>query len=150
MAILSYLGRVNLAVRLVTEKYPGAKLYEVEGTCSQGPSTKWQDVDELRVVFLADNMATAIIDSEGWGEFGPIKYVKKPWLQDVIIQWPVTLELSTAVQLMQEAGYRDPFGGVTLRHPLYPGVKQPYYIFGFGGGKYVFVGVFDHKVSTHT
>ena len=150
MAIQGFLSRVNSAVRLVTEKYPEAKLLEVEGTASAGSAQRWLDIDELRVVFRAGKAATALIDSEGWNEWGPVRYIKKPWVEDVVISWPIKLELASAVQLMRDAGYKDSFVGVTLRYPLYPGIKQAYYIFAFGDGKYVFVGVEDHTVTNHT
>ena len=39
MTILSFDGRVNIAVRIVTARYPQAKLYEADGVASAGPTT---------------------------------------------------------------------------------------------------------------
>lgn len=146
MSILSYLGRVNIAVRLVTEKYPGAQLYEVDGVASKGPTTKPLDIDQLRVVFGLPNNHTALISSTGWGEFGPIEDIPEPWLEDVVIPWPIKMDLVDADRLLKAAGFTGPYYNVTLRHPLYPGVNEPEYIFCFGGGRYIAVGVLSKKV----
>ena len=148
-AILSFLGRVNIAVRLVQEKYPAAELYEVEAL----PPTPQQvsnpnALSKLKVVFRAGK-GTAIIESTGWGSFGPVQYIDQPWMEDVVIPWPVQLEATAADALMKKAGYTGTYGAMTLRHPLYPGVEQPYYIFSMTKGGYVFVGVNDRKVTTN-
>ncbi|HQT27259.1 MAG TPA: hypothetical protein PLK99_11830, partial [Burkholderiales bacterium] len=61
MAILSFDGRVNIAVRIVTEQYPQARLYEADGTASGGPTTDPAKIDGLRVVFQNENDTTVII-----------------------------------------------------------------------------------------
>lgn len=147
--ILSYLGRVNIAVNLVKDKYPASKLYEVDGIPTKGATTDWKDIDSLKAVFTAGNNDTAIVKSTGWGEWGKVDYVHEPWVEDVVVPWPVDLELSDAVDLMKKAGYTLPFGAVTLRWPLYPGVKEPYYIFTLTNGAHVFVGCYDKSVSEH-
>jgi hypothetical protein len=38
-ATLSFLGVVNIAVRLVTEEYPDAELLEGDGVSPSGPTT---------------------------------------------------------------------------------------------------------------
>jgi len=86
--ILSYLGRVNIAVNLVKEKYPSSKLYEVDGVPTKGPTTEWKDIDSLKAVFTAGNNDTAIVKSTGWGEWGKIDYVHEPWLEDVVVPGP--------------------------------------------------------------
>lgn len=133
MAILSFLGRVNIAVRIVTEKYPDAKLYEVQGKSSKGPTSDWKDVDELTVIFgrpSEQGGSTIEIKSTGWGEFGEPREVPSPWLGDVILVWPIKMELEEAIALKEKAGYTKPFICVTLRQPLHYQVADPYYIFG--------------------
>lgn len=146
MSILSYLGRVNIAVRLVTEKYPGAQLYEVDGVASKGPTTDPLNIDQLTVVFSLPNNHTATIASTGWGEFGPIQDIPSPWLEDVVIPWPIKMDLTDADRLLKAAGFTGSYFNVTLRHPLYPGVNEPEYIFCMGRRIYVAVGVVSKKV----
>ena len=143
---LSFLGMVNIAVNKVRAKYPNAQLYEVDAFPSGGPTTNPQAINEMKVVFQVGNN-TAIISSTSWGEFGPIEYIQEPWLEDVVIPWPIQMTLEEANALLKEAGYTGPFRNLTLRWPLYPGVHQPSYIFGMVDGGYVFVGVYDKKVS---
>ena len=90
---------------------------------------------------------TAIITGTSWGEFGPIDFIAQPWLEDVVIPWPVQMELTEADQLLKQAGYAGPYGAITLRHPLYPGSTEPCYIFSMGMGAYVFAGVNEKKVT---
>lgn len=140
MAILSFNGRVNIAVRIVTEKYPKAKLYEADGIASGGPTTDPAQIDEMRVVFRNENNTTVIIKETAYGEFGEPQLIKSPWLEDVIIQWPVRMDLPRANQLKEDAGYREAYGAVTLRNPLGPKLGNPYFIFGGNPVKpYIFV-----------
>lgn len=150
MATLSFLGMANIAVRLVRDQYPGAQLLEGDGLSPSGPTTNVNDVNSWRFVFRTANGGTAFIHSTVWGEFGPITYVGQPWLEDVVIPWPIDMELTEAAQLKSNAGYNLPYRTVTLRWPLYPGINQPFYIFGQENGVYVFVGIYDKKVSTET
>ena len=64
--------------------------------------------------------------------------------------WPFEMDIVEADRLLKQAGYDDPYIGVTVRWPLYPGVNEPYYIFNFGNQKYVFVGIYDGSVSPNS
>jgi len=149
MAILSFNGRVNIAVRIVTDKYPQAKLYEADGTASGGPTTDPVKIDNLRVVFQNTNNTTVIIKETGYGEFGPPTLIPEPWVEDVVIRWPVEMDLERANQLKEAAGYKQPYSAVTLRNPLGPTRSNPSFIFGgSGSGQYIFVDTITGKVTT--
>ncbi|CAG8705627.1 21632_t:CDS:2, partial [Gigaspora rosea] len=45
---LSFNDRVNIAVSIVTEQYPYAKLYEVDGVALEGPTTDPTKIDHIR------------------------------------------------------------------------------------------------------
>jgi hypothetical protein len=147
-ATLSFNGNVNIAVRIVTGQYPDAKLYEADGTASGGPTTEPTGIDQLRVVFQNPNNTTVIIKSTVWGEFGEPTLIDQPWLEDIVIDWPVAMDLPKAVELKDAAGYTQPFGTVTLRNPLGPTKSNPYFIFGGGSGTYVFVDTVTGKVTS--
>ncbi len=149
MAILNFVGRVNIAVRLVTEQYPDAKLYEADGVSSSGSTTDPLKIDKLRVVFQNKDNTTVIIKSTGWGEFGEPTLIPEPWLEDVVIQWPVKMDLDEANQLKEAAGYKEPYNTVTLRNPLGPTINNPYYIFGAGPSTpYIFVDTVTKEVHS--
>jgi hypothetical protein len=57
------------------------------------------------------------------------------------------LDIITAAQLKQKAGYNQPDGAVTLRWPLAFQVEEPYYIFGQLNEQLVEVGVYDKVVK---
>ena len=148
MTILSFNGRVNIAVRIVTEHYPQAKLYEADGIATGGPTTDPAKIDRLRVVFSNINNSTVIIKETGYGEFGKPQLIPEPWLEDVIIEWPVKMDLPEANELMQKAGFKAPYGTVTLRNPLGPIQGNPYFIFGGPSGPYIFVDTVTGQVHS--
>ncbi len=149
MAILNFVGCVNIAVRIVTEKYPEAKLYEADGSSSSGPTTDPLKIDTLRVVFRNENNSTVIIKSTEWGEFGEPELIPEPWLEDIVIDWPVEMDLADANKLKEEAGYSEPYATVTLRNPLGPKKSNPYYIFGGNPSEpYIFVDTVTKEVHS--
>lgn len=148
MAILSFLGRVNIAVRLVQEQYPQAKLYEVDATPSDSSVTDPEKFDLLRVVFQNENNSTVFIRSTGWGTFGEPTLIPEPWLEDVVINWPVEMTLEEAIGLKNAAGFGGPSANMTLRNPLGPTLSNPCYIFGYPGKAYVFVDTITKKVHS--
>lgn len=140
MAILSFNGRVNIAIRIVSDHYPDAKLYEANGTASLGPTTDPAKINQLRVVFQNSNNTTVIIKETGYGDFGAPQLISEPWLEDVVIQWPINMDLPQANQLKEAAGYLNSYGAVTLRNPLGPKLSNPYFIFGGNPSEpYIFV-----------
>ncbi len=148
MAILSFNGMVNIAVRTVTAQYPEAKLYEADGVASGGPTRDPNKIDTMRVVFQNPANTTVIIKSTTWGEFGEPKLIDEPWLEDVVIQWPVDMDLPKATELKNAAGFDDPFNTVTLRNPLGPKKTNPFFIFGDSSGSYVFVDTVTGEVHS--
>ena len=149
MAILNFIGRVNNAVRIVTSLYPEAKLYEAEGVSSTGLTTDPLKIDKLKVVFQNSNNTTVIIKSTGWGEFAAPELIDAPWLEDVVIEWPVAMDLEDANQLKESAGYKAAYGAVTLRNPLGPKKSNPYYIFGSNPNQpYIFVDTVTKEVHS--
>ena len=152
MTTLSFLGMVNIAIRLVTDAYKGAELYEADGVATSGSTTEATGIDKMRVVFNvpADGSSintTAIIESTTGGEFGKIQHIDQPWLEDRVIPWPVEMDLPKAVELLQAAGHTQPFKNVVLRWPLGPSFDEVYYIFGMLDGRYIFVGTQTGTVS---
>jgi len=140
MAILSFDGRVNIAVRIVKEQYPNAQLYEADGIASDGPTKDPAKIDKLRVVFNNEYKSTVIIKETAYGEFGEPQLIAEPWLEDVVINWPVKMDLPKANELKEKAGYTNAYGAVTLRNPLGPKPGNPYFIFGGDPSKpYIFV-----------
>lgn len=139
MTILGFVGRVTIAVRIVTELYPHAKLYEADGGASSGSTSDPAKIDQLRVVFRNENNTTIIIKETGYGEFGKPELIREAWLEDIVIEWPVKMDLPQAQELKEKAGYTKPYSTVTLRNPLGPTPTNPYFIFGNHDSSYVFV-----------
>jgi len=150
--ILSYLGRVNLAVRIVQKEYPDAMLYVVEATLPRGdpdPTPNPLCLSQLRAVFRAKD-GTVIIRSTGWDEWGKPQYIPHPWGDCVVIPWPIKMDITDAAKILRKAGFTDDFWICTLRHLLGPPGKpydEPYYIFLMAKSEQrVFVGVNDGAI----
>lgn len=150
MAILSFDGRVNIAVQNVKEDYPKARLYEAEGVATGGPTTEPAKIDHMKVVFQNENNTTVIIEEVGYGEFGEPQLISDPWLEDIVIPWPIPMDLPEANELKVNAGYKEPYSAVTLRNPLGPKRTNPYFIFNTGTSKYIFVDVVTGKVTVES
>ena len=147
---LGFVGRVNIAVRTVqiTDHNPSARLYEVQATAPGGGGvTNPAALTQLQVVFSLEKSRCAIITSTAGGAFNPVQYRDTPWLQDLVVAWPIEMDAVEADALLKKAGYTALYDELTLRWPLYPGINQPYYIFTMVVGLFVFVGVNDKTVT---
>ncbi|WP_321315106.1 hypothetical protein [Halarcobacter sp.] len=130
MDILSFIERVNIAIQIVKEGYPEAKLYEVGGVVkSNEPTTDPNKIDQLRVVFQNIDNSTVIIKESDNGKFDRPVFIPEPWLEDSIIDWPINMDLSKANELKEKAGYKNSYLSVTLRTPLDSVPRNPYFIF---------------------
>ena len=147
---LGFVGRVNIAVRTVqiNDHNPDARLYEVQATAPGGAGvTKPATLTQLQVVFSLANSRCAIINSTAGGAWNAVQYRDTPWLEDLVVAWPIEMNTVEADALLKKAGYTSPYDEMTLRWPLYPGINQPYYIFTMVIGLFVFVGVNDKTVT---
>lgn len=148
MAILSFDGRVNIAVRIVTEKFPAAKLYEADGTATGGSTTDPAQINHLKVVFQNENNSTVIIQETAYGEFGEPELFPYPWADDLVIEWPIEMDLPKANELKEQAGFTEPYSNVTLRNPLGPKITNPFFIFGVDHNEpYIFVDTVTGEVT---
>jgi hypothetical protein len=153
-SVLDFIGRVNIAVREVTEKYPQAQLYEAISVAADHKAvTDPIHLDTLKVVFRTPgsaSLATVTIKSKGYASFDAPEFVDEPWLEDYIISWPIEMTAEQANTLKQAAGYREAYHSLTLRSPLGPhATRHPYFIFGDkSGDTFVFVDAVTKEVFT--
>lgn len=131
--------RVSIGIGIVEEQYPAAELLEADGEATAGPTTDPDAVDHLQLVFQNVDNTTVIITETGKGVFGAPELVQEPWMEDVVIEWPVQMDLPEAIRLKEQAGYAVPFQNVVLRQPLFPGVIHPYFIFDSPKGWFIIV-----------
>lgn len=131
MAILSFNGRVEIAVERLRAKFPDAQLLEAVGTASAGLIEHPSAIDHLHVVFLrGDTML--LIEETGYGEFGNAVEldVEAPETAGTLA-WPIDMDLPDADRLKEQFGYSDPYASVALRVPQ--GVMWANSSFVFGG-----------------
>ncbi|CAG8717275.1 26355_t:CDS:1, partial [Gigaspora margarita] len=144
---LSFNDRVNIAVSIVIKQYPYAELYEADGMALGGPTKDPMKIDHIEVVFQNENDTTVIINETSPGNFDPPTLIDEPLLEDLIIHWPIDMDLYHANRLKEAAGFTKPYETVTLRNPLGPKPGNPLFIFGDGSSKYIFVDIVTGNVT---
>ncbi len=144
--MMSFLGMIDGATKKVKQLDPSAKLYEASAE-STPPIKDVQYLTQWRIVFRAGKSgnSTIYVDAATDGFIDEPVLVHSPWLQDVVISWPISMNLIQAQDVLRQAGYDGLIKTVVLRWPLYPGCHQPLYIFG-DGTTFVSVGTFDKSV----
>lgn len=116
MNILSFNGRLQIAVDRMSASHPGAKLLEAQGTASAGLIEHPSAIDHLRVVFR-DGETLLVIEETGYGEFDTLmESDSTPW-PGTALHWPIDMDLPDADRLKEQYGYTDAYAGVALRVP---------------------------------
>ncbi|KAH0565442.1 hypothetical protein GP486_001159 [Trichoglossum hirsutum] len=143
--ILTFTGRVNVAINIIKEKYPEASFFSVEGTPSNGkPVDNSNEITHLKVACKV-NKGAAIIESTGWNQWGDVKFMEI-MVTENLVPWPVKIDAVEADDLMRKAGVKGRFTAMNLDWPIYPGDAEPYYFFFMVDGETVRVGVNTKKV----
>lgn len=128
-AILSYLGRVNIARRKVLEHYPGALLYKAEASTTERQGvTSPKALGHLRAIFRVDQ-GTVTINSTGFGSFGAAVFKPGHIVGNANVDWPVGMDADEADQILKKEGFKGPYTALTLMKPLYTGLMDDIYVF---------------------
>ncbi len=132
--------------------YARAVVLEADGTTRGRGLTKaasgivrWRFVFDNQASTSRYRSATLFYGPSPKG-FGRPQGQVSPFLEDRDIVTAPDMTLARAVSRLQQAGYRKPFGTVTLRNPLGPTASNPLYILGFAPGSYVGVNTVTGKV----
>jgi hypothetical protein len=143
----TFLDMLNQAATIVRAQYPAAQFYEADLNIAMTGSP-WRFVFNVPSGGHGVNGTVFLYNYMGRFQLPPT-YVPQPWLEDVVIPLPISLDLAEALALAEKAGYTGQTTNIVLRHPLYPGVIEPSYIFTMPSrGVWVFVGVNSRKVTT--
>jgi len=150
--ILSYLGRVFIAWRIVTATYPSATLLSVTATLPKGvtkPTTNPLDLSQLRAIFNIPSQTkpqeTLFISSTGWGSWGQPVVKQEPWVGAQEFRFPPVqgmIDIVDAARLVKEKGHTEGFWSVDLRKLE----AEVVYIFYMVGGEAVLVSVNGRNV----
>lgn len=146
MVVDNFLTCVNHGIQLVRLNYPNSNLYQIDGVASQGPTTNPLDLDDWQLLCRTAAGGIASIHFTWEQEFRAIAHLPQGWIENRIIPWPISMGLMDAIALIRLAGYTHPFQAIALRWPLFPGVQEPFYIFGLANQTFVFVGVYTRAV----
>ncbi|CAG8796582.1 45136_t:CDS:1, partial [Gigaspora margarita] len=146
---LSFNDRVNTAVSIVIKQYPYAKLYEADGVALGGPTKDPTKIDHIKVIFYNVNKTTVFISETSPGNFSPPILFDKEWLGDIIIDWPIGMDLYQANRLKEAAGFTKPYETVFLRNPFFrPKLGNPLFIFGNGSLQFILVDTVTGNVTS--
>jgi hypothetical protein len=131
MVLLSFNGRVQIAVERVSAMFPDAQLLAAEGKASAGLIEHPSAIDHLHVVFqYGDTML--LLEETGYGEFGSAVELDVAAPQaNTTLAWPVDMDLPDADRIKEQFGYADAYSRVALRVPQ--GVAWANASFVFGG-----------------
>ena len=84
-------------------------------------------------------MGTVMAVEETAGAEVMTEFRALPWMGSQVLAWPIDMELELAESRLEAAGWGTEYRSLTLRQPVYPGMTEPYWIFGTPSG-FVFVG----------
>lgn len=135
------LDRLILKVR---EAYPEAALLESYPLLTS-TVTELPDGLGLRAVLQVQNGTVVAQQTDPLAD-PQIDFNPFHWLGDMLLPWPVEMNLEEAESLLRNAGFGSEYKTLTLRRPVYPGMIEPYFIFGTSKYGFVFVGTSTKKV----
>jgi hypothetical protein len=128
----------------VREAYPEATLLESSPLLTS-TVTELPDGVGLRAVLHVAKGTVVAQQSDPLAD-PQIDFSPSPWLGDMLLPWPVEMNLEEAESLLRNAGFASEYKTLTLRRPVYPGMIEPYFIFGTLEHGFVFVGTSTKKV----
>jgi len=132
-----FLERLTRIRGRVRESWPEAGLLESH-LLIPGWTENYPDSVPIRAIFsIHQGTVTAVENTPG--EDIAISIADMPWMGSQTLAWPIAMELDLAESRLREAGFGPSYRTLTLRQPVYPGMVEPYWIFGTSSG-FVFVG----------
>ena len=140
----TFLEVLKEATKMVITECPQSKLFEADAAVAE-PGMTVSGVKGWRFVYYFPENKTAFISYKD-STFSNVSVVDDPWFDDCIIR-DLKMDLPEAIELMRKANYNDKFVDLTVRRPLHPGCKEPYYIFSCPELGWVFVGTNSKKVT---
>lgn len=137
-------ARLDRVIRNVRVTHPEAVLLESYPVLSS-TVTELPDTAGLRAVLRVNGGTVIAEQADPWSD-AQMDFRAMPWMGDMELPWPVVMDLEEAESALRDAGYGSEYRTVTLRRPVYPGMTEPYFIFGTPGYGFVFVGTTTRKV----
>jgi hypothetical protein len=137
-------ARLDRMIRSVRVSRPEAVLLESYPLLSS-TVTGLPDATGLRAVLRVNGGTVIVEQANPWSD-PQTDFRAMPWMGDMDLPWPVAMNLEEAESALRDAGYGSEYRTVTLRRPVYPGMTEPYFIFGTPGHGFVFVGTTTRKV----
>ena len=132
-----FLERLTRIRAQVLESWAEAGLLEAHLLVSDWTRT-YPDSAAVRAVFtIANGTVTAV--EQAPGEDVALSIADRPWMGSQVLAWPIAMDLEVAESRLRERGFGPSYRTLTLRQPVYPGMVEPYWIFGTEAG-FVFVG----------
>jgi len=141
----TFLEVLNKATELVKAEKADAIFAEADATMKDSSMTV-NDILGWKFIYWIDIQNSMIIEYKD-STFSNITAMPYPILEDYIIREPIKMDIVEAVELMRKANYDGLIKFCTLKKPLFPGSKEPYYIFGSEKYGHIFVGTISKTVT---
>lgn len=129
MAMLSFNGRVQIAIDRAQALYPDAEFLEAQGHSSAGLIDHPAAIDRLRVLLRRDGGETLVVEETGYGTFDDPASVDSI-VGGATIHWPIGMDLPDADRLKEQFGYTESYSRVVLRIPQGVTWANASYVFG--------------------
>lgn len=128
---MKYLETIHKIIQEAMQKEPSAWLYEIQAImCEENEQVCPDQVYYIKMIFGLTNNRTLIYDAEKDGSVRS-EITNSPWLEDRPLPHRFSIDIGEAYDALLRANL--PFDTlspvVVLRHPLYPGVNEPAFIF---------------------
>lgn len=143
-ATAGFNARLDRLILDVRATHPEAVLLEANPVLSS-VVTELPEWAGLRAVLRVDGGTVVAEQTELWGD-PRMEFRAIPWMGDMDLPWPVAMDLEEAESALRDAGFGSEYRTVTLRRPVYPGMTEPYFIFGTPAHGFVFVGTVTRRV----
>lgn len=137
-------ARLDRLIREVRVTHPEAVLLEANPVLSS-IVTELPEWVGLRAVLRVNGGTVVAEQTDLWGD-PRMDFRAIPWMGDMDLPWPVAMDLEQAESALRDAGFGSEYRTVTLRRPVYPGMTEPYFIFGTPTRGFIFVGTVTRKV----
>ena len=141
---LGFNARLDRLIREVRATHPEAVLLEANPVLSS-IVTELPEWSGLRAVLRVNGGTVVAEQTDLWGD-PRMDFRAIPWMGDMDLPWPVAMDLEEAESALRDAGFGSEYRTVTLRRPVYPGMTEPYFIFGTPTRGFIFVGTVTRKV----
>jgi hypothetical protein len=137
------------AIQIAAKAYNDVQIGHVTAMPTTGGAQQASDFTQLHYVFLQKQLKSYVTLDCSNGQFGQPVFHSGMWVGDQFLSPPFAKSLDAAIGILRAGNYKQPIARLDLTKPVYPGVKEPMYLFAFGiSGSRIGVGADTGTLTT--